>query len=86
MAENIKNTSEKNSITNNEAVLPLFLRPLKGAELVRMGRDNDGGYLVDKRSIISSEFLLSFGIYDDWSFEKDFKKFVNVPVVALMPR
>ena len=82
MTENINTTLEMNSITNNEAVLPLFLRPLKGANLVRMGRDNDGGYLVDKRSITSSEFLLGFGIYDDWSFEKDFTKCVDVPVVA----
>jgi hypothetical protein len=74
--------SEKNYISNNEAVLPLFLRPLKGADLVRIGRDNDGGYLVDKRSIISSEFLLGFGIYDDWSFEKNFTLYVDVPVVV----
>jgi hypothetical protein len=66
----------------NPAVLPLFLRPKKVAELVRLGRDNDGGYLVDKRSILSSEFLLGFGINDDWSFEKDFKKRIDVPVVA----
>lgn len=69
-------------IAPNSAVLPLFLRPKKGAELVRLGRDNDGGYLVDKRSIISSDFLLGFGINDDWSFEKDFIKYVDVPVVA----
>ena len=74
--------SENNFTANNEALLPLFLRPIKGADLVRIGRDNDGGYLVDKRSIISSEFLLGFGIYDDWSFEKDFIKYVDVPVVA----
>ena len=74
--------SDNNFTANNKAVLPLFLRPIKGADLVRIGRDNDGGYLVDKRSIISSEFLLGFGIYDDWSFEKDFIKYVDVPVVA----
>jgi hypothetical protein len=72
----------KDTSANKEAVLPLFLRPSKGANLVRIGRDNDGGYLVDKRSIISSEFLLGLGIYDDWSFEKDFTKLVDVPVVA----
>ena len=82
MSENINTTSENSLIAKNEAVLPLFLRPIKGADLVRIGRDNDGGYLVDKRSIISSEFLLGFGIYDDWSFEKDFIKYVDVPVVA----
>jgi hypothetical protein len=82
VTEKINNTPEKDTSANNEAVLPLFLRPIKGADLVRIGRDNDGGYLVDKRSIISSEFLLGLGIYDDWSFEKDFTKLVDVPVVA----
>jgi hypothetical protein len=82
VSKNINTTPEKDFIANSKAVLPLFLRPIKGADLVRIGRDNDGGYLVDKRSIISSEFLLGFGIYDDWSFEKDFIKYTNVPVVA----
>jgi hypothetical protein len=67
-------------------MLPLFLRPLKGADLVRIDRDNDGRYLVDKRSIISAEFLLGFGMYDDWSFEKNFTLYVDVPVVVFDPR
>jgi hypothetical protein len=82
VTKNINATLTKSLIANNGAILPLFLRPMKGGELIRVGRDNDGGYLVDKRSIISTEFLLSFGIYDDWSFEKDFKSFADVPVVA----
>lgn len=82
MSENIRITPEKETSTRNEAVLPLFLCPKKITDLVRIGRDNDGGYLVDKRSIIASEFLFGLGIYDDWSFEKDFIKYVDVPVVA----
>ena len=72
----------ENTIKKNETILPLFLRPKKGADLIRIGRDYDGGYLVDKRSVNSSDFLLSFGIYDDWSFEKSFKSIVDVPVIA----
>jgi len=82
MPQNSKDTSENESISRNEALLPLFLRPQKISDLVRIGRDNDGGYLVDKRSIVTSEFLLGFGIYDDWSFEKEFLKYVHIPVVA----
>jgi hypothetical protein len=80
----IKTVAEKNppKVASKPALLPLFLRPWKVPELVRLGRDNDGGYLVDKRSVISSEFMLGFGINDDWSFEKDFKKYVKVPIVA----
>ena len=73
---------EKQIATEKLAVLPLFLRPKTISELVRLGRDNDGGYLVDKRSITASEIMLGFGIKDDWSFEKDFQKCSDVPVVA----
>ena len=56
---------EKHIATEKSAVLPLFLRPKTISELVRLGRDNDGGYLVDKRSITASEIMLGFGIKDD---------------------
>lgn len=68
--------------TSISAVLPSFLRPKKIAELVRLGKENDGGYLVDKRSICETDFMLGFGIKDDWSFERDFKDCVDVPIVA----
>ena len=40
--------------------------------LIRLGKDNDGGYCVPKKSVMNSDFLFSFGLNDDWSFEKDF--------------
>ena len=40
--------------------------------LIRLGKDNDGGYCVPKKSVMNSDFLFSFGPNDDWSFEKDF--------------
>jgi hypothetical protein len=52
--------------------LPLFLKPKKNFNLIRLGKDNDGGYLAEIESIKNSKYLLSLGIYDDWSFEKDF--------------
>ncbi len=39
-----------------------------------MGRTGDGGYVVKKSIVQDSNVLLSFGINDDWSFEKDFIK------------
>lgn len=63
--------------------LPLFLKPDYTYDLLRIGRSNDGGYLVGKRSILNSDNLISFGIYDDWSFEKSFvKKNKNVSVTC----
>lgn len=82
MPQNSKVTSDNETLSHNDALLPLFLRPQKISALVRIGRDNDGGYLVDKRSIIASDFLLGLGVYDDWSFEKGFIRYVDVPVVA----
>ena len=49
----------------------IFLPKFK-TSLIRVGKDNDGGYCVTKKSVINSDLLLSFGLYDDWSFEKDF--------------
>jgi hypothetical protein len=68
--------------TSRQAVLPLLLRPVKLNSLVRLGSENDGGYLVDKRTIKKSDILISFGLGWDWSFEKDFKRYRNVPILC----
>ena len=43
-------------------------------DLVRVGRNYDGGYVISESLIKRSSALLSFGINDDWSFEEDFCK------------
>jgi hypothetical protein len=53
---------------------PKFLKPKKNYKLIRVGKNNDGGYLVDEQSIKDTKTLISLGINDDWSFEKDFLK------------
>ena len=64
------------------ARLPAFLAPGRIDTLIRLGRDHDGGYLVDERCVDATDFVLSFGINDDWSFEADFRKRDPVPIVA----
>ena len=54
--------------------LAKIFKPLANCELIRLGKFNDGGYLVGKNSINNSEYLVSFGLDLDWSFEEDFKK------------
>ena len=54
--------------------LDKFFKPIANYELVRVGRSNDGGYLIGKNSINSSEYLISMGLDLDWSFEEEFKK------------
>ena len=60
------------SITK-KAKLPNFLRP-RVFELDRYGRKNDGGYLIPVSDLDKSDVLLSFGLNDDWSFERDADK------------
>lgn len=57
--------------------LPKNFRPKKNYDLIRVGRNNDGGYLCGKKSILNSKNLISFGICDDISFEKNFKNINN---------
>ena len=54
-------------------------------DLVRLGKNNDGGYLVLKSSITRYSKLLSFGIGGDISFEKDFQKFNNSEIFCFDP-
>ena len=65
-----------------KARLPNFFAVKQAVDLVRIGRDYDGGYLVSQSDIEKSELLLGLGICDDWSFEKDFTLLNDVEVVA----
>ena len=57
-----------------------FLRPIKFNRLIRLGREMDGGYIVDSNIIDNCDTLITFGlgdssqIEDQWSFETDFIK------------
>lgn len=53
--------------------------PRKTYDFVRVGKPNDGGYLVEKRSFNNTEFVVGLGINDDWSFEAEFgKPFIGI--------
>ena len=51
-----------------------FLKPIKNSKLIRLGRNADGGYLVDSNIIKNCGDLVTFGLGNDWSFELDFMK------------
>lgn len=51
-------------------------------DLLRIGKNNDGGYLVESNSIQIAKSLISFGIGKDWSFEFHLKKIKNIPIFA----
>lgn len=49
--------------------------------LIRIGRPNDAGYVVNSRSVGNSDRLIGLGINDDSSFEEDFYSRRRAPVV-----
>lgn len=65
-----------------KGILPSFLKFKSASDLVRVGRDFDGGYLISQSDIDASEYLIGMGINDDWSFERDFLKIKEMPLVA----
>jgi hypothetical protein len=48
------------------------LRPRRLSDLIRLGGEGDGGYVVNETAIRLSRYLLSFGVNIDWSFELEF--------------
>ena len=47
-----------------------YLRPFDEPNLIRLGKKNDGGYVVSKKSLESGNCLLTFGMCNEWSFEE----------------
>lgn len=62
--------------------LPAQLKPSSVVPLIRMGRKNDGGYVVGIADAQVTDVLVSLGINDDWSFEEEFKQRFKVSVKA----
>ena len=52
--------------------LPKSLKPKFKFDLIRVGRNNDGGYLLGLNTLKNTKILISLGIKDDWSFERHF--------------
>jgi len=63
-------------------IIPSFMRCVECDDLVRLGRDNDGGYLVCDRDVMKTDLLIALGINNDWSFEEDFVGRRACPIVA----
>jgi hypothetical protein len=56
-------------------------KPLSNYKLERIGGNKDGGYVVSSDSLKSSNLLISFGLGDEWSFEKEFQKKTKSKVI-----
>jgi hypothetical protein len=62
------------------ANLPKILQPFRCDDLIRLGSNDDGGYLVNQYDILKTNTLISFGIGEDWSFENNFVEHNNCKV------
>jgi hypothetical protein len=49
-------------------------RPVSLDDLVRVGRRQDGGYVISRRCIAATQTIIGLGISDDWSFEEMFSQ------------
>jgi hypothetical protein len=66
-------------------MLPKYLKPfhIDNENLIRIGPNLDGGYVLDKRIIQITEKIVTCGLSDDWEFEKHFLKIMpSCEVVA----
>ena len=57
-------------------MLPKIFRPFKSNinNLIRIGPNKDGGYVIDKRVINRTKKIITCGLNDDWEFEREFLK------------
>ena len=62
--------------------IPIFLKPKVLCNLRRVGSANDGGYIIPSKSLQETKTLISFGLSDDWSFEKNFQEISNSKVIC----
>lgn len=65
-----------------EVTFPRLLKPFACDGLIRLGKENDGGYLVNNLDVIKSDMLLSFGVGTDISFEEAFNSLKKVRIDA----
>ena len=57
--------------------LPKILQPFDCSNLIRLGKPNDGGYLINQLDVMKTNKLVSFGIGEDFSFEEQFLNLNN---------
>jgi hypothetical protein len=58
-----------------------YLTPIKVDKLIRLGNNKDGGYVVSKLAVKKTDTLISLGLGDNFTFEKDFlyhRKLANI--------
>ncbi|MBI5214458.1 MAG: FkbM family methyltransferase [Ignavibacteriae bacterium] len=50
-----------------------LLKPIEYPNLVRLGEKGDGGYVIPGDQITECDVVVSLGLSDDWSFDKEYR-------------
>jgi hypothetical protein len=64
-------------------VSPLLqnLQPDLYNDLIRVGNNCDGGYILTKSSLINLEYFINFGVGEDFSFEVELFEICNLKYI-----
>jgi len=63
-------------------MLPTSWKPRNSHGLIRVGPNEDGGYVIPKIILDKTSILFGLGVNDDWRFEADFKQRSGCEVVC----
>lgn len=63
-------------------MLPALWKPVEADGLIRLGAQNDGGYVVSRKAVEASTLLVSMGLNDDWRFEAAFRKISGARIIC----
>ena len=55
----------------NEPIQRSLTHSIRLPDLVRVGSDSDGGYVVPRSAVAACDGILGLGVHADWSFEQD---------------
>ena len=64
-------------------MLPQTFFPKFAPRLTRIGRNNDGGYVVSSTSVRNTKMIIGLGLADDWSFEKELLRETGAEVICV---
>lgn len=63
-------------------LFPKMFEPFFCGSLIRLGKDNDGGYIVNRDDVLNAKQLLSLGVGEDITFEKHFYEVNDCPIIS----
>ena len=63
-------------------MLPKEFKPKYEYDLIRLGGNFDGGYLVERNSIQNSKSLITLGLGYEWRFEKEYIIYIKNLLIA----